>query len=158
MGLRYPFGYGGYECAFLHTFIELLDMYCTGCHTNDDVNGNCMECPIGKLVYASKDYVMQAYESDMLKAAKEVKLLRKIKRSIKDIRPHPLFNACWIWQDERTPDVLATSRELLADLEFMSNIKLQDFRVRENIIKLYKKQFLKTGGKTNGKPCKAANK
>lgn len=157
-GIHYPLDYVGYERAFLNTFIELLDTYCTGCHTNDDVKGYCVRCPVGKLVYASKDYILKAYESDLPQAGEEKKLIRKIKREIKDIHPHPFFNGNWVWQNKLNPDCLGTLRRDLTQLEFMTKNQLKHWEITENITALYRGQFeldtaksqrRKTNGRTN---------
>lgn len=116
MGLHYPFGYAGYELRFLDTFIYLLDNFCSSCHTNKDVNGNCKQCPIGNLIYKSKEYMQEAYEPGSLK--EEAKIVKEIKTRIRKIKPSPLFNATWITAHKRNKDTLLPLRELAKDLEF----------------------------------------
>ena len=131
MGLHYPFGYVGYEGSFLKTFIELLDNYCCSCHTNDDVKGDCKKCPIGNLIYSSKDYILSAYEYKVLD--RETKIIKSIKREIKKIEPSPFFNGCFAFEGKRNKDELLILRELLKDLEFYKHQNLYSFVLREGI-------------------------
>ena len=140
MGVHYPFGYR-YETAFLHTFIELLDNFCSGCHTNKDVNKNCRLCPVGQLIYASKDYLLRAYEpakAEMSPAAikrkaifryikQETQLIRAIKKEVRKINPKPHLNSNWIWDKKRSKDMLLPLRELLKDLEFYHDWRIRSY-------------------------------
>lgn len=89
MGIRSPFGYVGYEVKFAETTVHLLKNFCSGCHTNEDFGNGCKGCPAGQLFFAAKEYVMDAYESDILK--KETKALKEIKKQLKLIEPYPLI-------------------------------------------------------------------
>ncbi len=150
MGIHYPFGYVGYESTCLHTFIFLIDSFCSGCHTNQDV-GSCRQCPVGKLVFKAKEYLLNAYESDI--CTQEAKILRKIKRAIKRIDPHPLFNNGWIWEEKRSTDELLSLRELLKDLEFVEDERLRDWCLQSQIRRRIRKKVEKeiTALKKNGK-------
>lgn len=141
MGIHYPFGYTGYESAFLHTFIELLDNFCTGCHTNDDVNQNCRLCPVGQMIYASKEYLLKAYEGQDLK--EEKKVIKAIKVEIKKIKPCPHFQNNWIFNEKRNKDKLLKLRELLKDLRFFEGNHLLGFIYKSKIEERIFKQVLK---------------
>ena len=130
MGLHSPFGYVGYEERFLKAFIFLLDNFCTCCHTNDDFHNGCTDCPVGNLVYKSKEYLLEAYEPET-KDGIEKKLIRKIKRIIKSLEPHEGFNGDWIFQDERSADVLLELRELRKDLDFASDRRIDLFKIKQ---------------------------
>jgi len=117
MGLHYPFGYTGHEVDFLNTFVNLLDTFCSHCHTNEDVKFNCMKCPVGNLVEASKEYLLNAHESKNFK--EERLLIKRIKKEIKNIEPCPLFNPNWIWDTKRT-DMLEDLRKLKLDYEYLN--------------------------------------
>jgi hypothetical protein len=129
MSLHYPFEYGGYERAFLSTFINLLDEFCTGCHTNenDGLQGKCGNCPVGFLVLTSKDYILESIPSKVL--VEKTKIMSKIKNEIKPIEPHPMFNPNWIFTIKRGEDRLLPLRELLKDLDF------QDDRIADTFVK-----------------------
>lgn len=150
MGLHFPFGYVGHETAFLNTFIDLLDNFCSGCHTDEDVGGDCRKCPVGQLVYASKEYIEGAYESAHLR--KEANLIKKIKKEIKKIKPYPHFNGNWIFDSHRNKDKLLPLRELLKDLMFFHEQFVHPFTMEEKMrIRIYKEMDkLKKKIKTKG--------
>jgi hypothetical protein len=117
MGIHYVFRYTGYEISFLKTYLELTDRFCTGCHTNEDVDGNCKRCPVGRLIDESKEYLLEAHESDILK--EEAKIIRKIKRELKKLpNTHPHINGTWIFEEKNREDILHNLRRCLQDLEF----------------------------------------
>jgi len=64
MGLHSPFGYVGYQIQFAEIMMKLLDDLCGGCHTDDDYRKGCKECPVGQLIYESRDYLLTYYEAD----------------------------------------------------------------------------------------------
>ena len=128
MGLHSPFGYVGYDEAFLKTFIDLLDRFCRGCHTDADFGG-CHNCPVGKLIYDSKGYILDVYEP--VKLTEYTIVMKKVKKEIKKIEPHPCFNSEWIFQKMREGDTLLALRELLKDLEFLTDVRHSLFQIKE---------------------------
>ncbi len=122
MGIHYVFGYVGYETAFAETLCHLLESYCFGCHTNEDVNKECKNCPIGNLVYASKDYVMSAYESKILKD--DTIALRKIKKYLKNINPCPFI---WLNKEEGYKKL----KLAISELKAIEKERLDWFRIEE---------------------------
>lgn len=118
MGVHYPFGYVGYETACLRTAIDLLDAFCGGCHTNDDVMCDCSKCEVGALVLKCKAYMLDAYESPHNR--EEVRILRRIKKLIKPIKPHPGFHSTLIFEDARKVDKVEPLQRALKDLEFQN--------------------------------------
>jgi len=130
MGLHYPFRYTGHELDFLNTFIFLLDNLCNQCHTNDDVNGNCRKCPVGQLIFASKEYLLSS-QGSMIN--EEARILRAIKSQLQIINPEPLFNVSFIFAKKRNKDILLPLRELQKDLDFFNCSFTRDFQLQENI-------------------------
>lgn len=65
MGLGSPFDYVGYEFQMVGIMVKLLDDLCGGCHTNDDYDNGCKDCPAGQLIYACRDYLLTAHEPDV---------------------------------------------------------------------------------------------
>lgn len=143
MGLQSPFGYAGYETAFTKLFIELIENFCGSCHTNETHGGDCRSCPVGQLVYASRQYVLEAYESDIL--TEESEILRKIKKAIKPIEPSPMMLAQWIWETKRMPDPLMELKEANKDLEFLTHSRLDQFIVCERVTAWNARAMLKLG-------------
>ncbi|MFA5299080.1 MAG: hypothetical protein WC389_12810 [Lutibacter sp.] len=64
MGLHAPFGYVGYESTMAQTIIDLLDKFCSGCHTNDDYHKGCRGCPCGNLICECREYILGAMLED----------------------------------------------------------------------------------------------
>jgi len=64
MGLRAPFGYVDYEYTMAVLFHTILDRLCAHCNTNDDYQEGCKSCPAGVLIFACRDYILTAGESD----------------------------------------------------------------------------------------------
>jgi len=64
MGLHSPFGYVNYEIPLAELFADCLDKLCAHCHTNEDYNAGCHGCPAGQLIYACREYILSAGESD----------------------------------------------------------------------------------------------
>jgi len=152
MGIHYCFGYVGYEITTLKTMIDLLDRFCTGCHTNDDVQGNCAKCEVGALVLKCKEYLLHAYESVNLKD--EAKLFKRMKIEIKKIIPTPLTNNYFIFQDGRGRDEFYKLRELLKDIEFEDNKRQWRIssKIIENIERRLHLEYIKNKrGKKHGK-------
>ena len=87
MGLRSPFGYVGYVASFTRTFTDLIGGYCNNCHTDTDYQKGCRECPIGQLLYALREYLLDANEDYY--GEREAKIAKEIKEVIKKIEPHP---------------------------------------------------------------------
>jgi len=112
MGIHSPFGYVGYEKKFLKTFINLLDDFCSRCHTDRDFHKGCRGCPVGNLIYEAKEYLLNAYESDTF--LKEAKIFRIIKEEIKNIEPHTIFKG---FATLNIKDRLLKLRKLLKKLE-----------------------------------------
>lgn len=132
MGLHYPLGYVGYEVEFLKTFINLLDDFCTGCHTNDDVGDDCNLCPMGHLIITAKGYLLGSYGDS--------ETMLQVKEEITSISPYPLFNTNWIFKDKRGPDRLLRLRELLKDLDFSRHNNIRFFNIEQNILsRLYER-------------------
>jgi len=131
VGLSYPFGYVGYELSFLNTFIYLLENYCSSCHTNRDVDEDCMKCPIGQLIFASKDYLLKAHKYSTIK--EEAKIIKSIKKEINNIGPKPMFNTCFIFDKKRNNDQLMELRKLERDLDFFKCSFTRDFKLEKNI-------------------------
>ena len=80
MGLRAPFDYVGYDVQFAEIMLKLLDDLCGGCHTNRDYDKGCHGCPAGQLIYACRNYLLEAHESDknyLLYASEEWQAKRK---------------------------------------------------------------------------------
>lgn len=147
MGLRSPFGYVGYEPAFLDCFIYLLEHFCGSCHDNErDYGGDCHKCPVGQLVYASKDYLLDSYEYKGSKNLKENgRIIRKIKKEIKPIKPSPLLLCQIRWSKPRQPNPLLKLKELNNDLKWetesdMSTLR-QHMRIETQIGNLLKHKY-----------------
>jgi hypothetical protein len=64
MSLRAPFGYVGYEYKMAMLLATILDKLCSHCHTNDDYQDGCKSCPAGVLIFACREYVIDAQEED----------------------------------------------------------------------------------------------
>lgn len=162
MGLHSPFGYVGYETAMAELMIMLLEKLCGGCHTNDDYEEGCKQCPAGQLIYELRDYLLDTNEADKRYAmyvsdecqtkrkeyyghedSQEVKdkwlalaksckpefdIIRKIKKEINHIEPHPSFYAQWIFEDSRKPDPLLKLRELVKDLAFIQSNRFRGWK------------------------------
>ena len=64
MSLRSPFDYAGYEVPMAELMISILDKLCGGCHTNDDYQNGCKDCPAGQMLYATRDYLLGTVEAD----------------------------------------------------------------------------------------------
>lgn len=138
MGLRSPFGYVGYEPAFLDCFIYLIENFCGGCHDNErDYDGDCHKCPVGQLVYASKDYLLESYDDSPIVA--------KIKKEIKQFEPSPLMLAQLRWLKPRQKDMLLKLKELNKDLKWdmESNLSLfkQQTQIEKQIGELLKHKY-----------------
>jgi len=138
MGLRSPFGYVGYEKSFAETFVYLIDHFCRSCHTEDDFAEGCRGCPVGVLIYAAKDYVLDAYEGndEVLKKSKKLQkhrdLLRTMKKTIKPLGPYPCFNAQWVFEERLNPDLLEPLRKVIKDLEFYESQDSHPFHLEQN--------------------------
>lgn len=136
MGLRSPFGYVGFERRFAETMCGLLDSFCRGCHTEDDFKDGCRGCPIGVLIYAAKDYVLDAYEGNpeatkrSKPLQKKYRMLRDLKRAIRPIEPYPTFNAQWIYDEDQVPDVLGRVRKILSDMKFHEDYVVHPFALK----------------------------
>jgi hypothetical protein len=64
MGLRSPFDYSGYEVTMAEVLINLLEKFCSGCHTNEDYRRHCKGCPAGQLIYRCRKYLLEIDEVD----------------------------------------------------------------------------------------------
>ena len=64
MGLRPPFGYVGYEHKMAMAFVNVLDNFCSYCHTNKDYENGCRGCPAGRFVFACREYILSLQEED----------------------------------------------------------------------------------------------
>ena len=64
MGLRAPFEYVGYEYKMAVLFHTVLDNLCAHCNTNRDYQEGCKSCPAGILIFACRDYILNAQEED----------------------------------------------------------------------------------------------
>src|SRR4030065_951061 len=138
MGLRSPFGYVGYEMRFANTMCDLLDHFCRGCHTEDDFAQGGRGCPVGQLVYAAKDYILDAHEGnvDVTKGSKKLQrkynLLRDLKKAINPIEPRSTFNAQWVFEEHKNPDILEPVRKLVSDMEFYEEHSMHPFTMKED--------------------------
>jgi hypothetical protein len=131
MGIHYPFKYVGYEGAFLHTFIDLIDNFCTNCHTNDDVDNDCGKCPIGNLIFAAENYLMNA--PDWYKQCKafkeELKVLKRIKQELFNFDLKPGVNSQIFLAKHREKDKLLKLREYLKDYKHLIDRRNWYFRL-----------------------------
>jgi len=148
MGLRSPFGYVGYEPDFLDCFIYLLENFCGSCHDNKrDYDGDCHKCPVGQLVYASKEYLLDAIESDICK--ENTRIIRKIKEEIKHIEPSPLLLCQLRWVKPRQPNPLLKLKELNDDLKWEKTSDMSTFyqhtKIEEQIANLLKHKYKQNG-------------
>jgi hypothetical protein len=133
MGLRSPFGYGGFTVRFAELTIHLLDNFCSSCHSNKDWDG-CENCPIGNLFFEAKEYILNASETGHL--IEENKVLREIKKEIKNIEPCTCFNANWIFLETRSKDSLLKLRELVKDLKFLENQRIHPLILKREKMKV----------------------
>ena len=149
MGLRTPFGYAGYERAMAETAIELLDRFCSGCHTNEDFEGGCKECPIGNMIYACKRYVEEMHIRDPEDVRswtddpeRQENLVRKftieqdaklrLKAGMMAINPHPLYDAHWIWEEEPSEDPHHSLKMTIGFLEHLSDQSVHPLIIERN--------------------------
>jgi len=142
MGLANPFGYVGYEVAFTELFVYLIEHFCGGCHSNEKCGG-CKECPIGQLVYASKDYVENAYETSHSKD--RAKALWKVKKEIKPIEPEPLMLARLRWDKRKPKYPLRKLKDANDHLEILMEAEFDLFRFQCEY-ETYMKNLLKEKG------------
>jgi len=111
MGIRSPFGYVGYEYKMGKMFAAGLDNLCAHCHTNDEYDGGCTECPAGVLLFACREYILEAIEDD------DSEILREMKALIQGITPHPLFYVNYPNRKPERPGRLVRFQELVDKLE-----------------------------------------
>lgn len=64
MGLHSPLGYVGYIRPMAKTIIDLIERFCSACHTNNDYDKGCKGCPVGQLIYEARDYILTSQEED----------------------------------------------------------------------------------------------
>lgn len=138
MGIHYVLGYTGYEEAFTNTFLHLIDNYCTGCHTNKDVGDDCKKCPIGNLLMASKEYILNAFEPPQDK--KETRILRKLKEQVRKIQIYPGMNNC-SWLGNYHDDKLEKIRELKKQLSHINEQRIINFDNYREAVKRVMKQL-----------------
>lgn len=134
MGLHSPFGYVHYEETMLKTLIQLVDDYCTSCHTDQDYNEGCKGCPVGSLIYNCREYLLDVYITPYDKCEYQKKYnetLLNIRKSLKRFKPHPGFNSTWILQDAPTKDKLAKLRWYLRELDYYSSQMSHPFLKKE---------------------------
>lgn len=96
MGIHSCFGYVGYEDTALKSFIETIERFCNGCHTNDDFDGSCDKCPAGIFVNKCKSYLLSCHESTKL--TDKAKLIKKMKTLLKRL---PELGPCYLPRDDR---------------------------------------------------------
>jgi hypothetical protein len=129
MGVHYPYGYTGYESTFIQSIIDMLDRYCSCCHTNDDVGGDCSKCPIGNFIYSAKDYILKTNTKYLL--AEEVAPVTNIQHLLKYIEPHPFFNGNALHNKHK--DMLGFIRMHLNELESAERSRTVLWMIRGNI-------------------------
>ena len=89
MGIHTWDSYVDYESKALKSYLEIIERFCSECHTNEDYDG-CENCPTGKFVNQLKEYLLEIHESDILKG--QAKIFQKIKKQIKKMPElHPLY-------------------------------------------------------------------
>lgn len=120
MSLHSPFKYCSNEMDMIRTIIDMLDRFCTPCHSDEDYSGGCRGCPVGNLIYACKGYVATAFipKTDNQYAAKYYEELKKLSMKIRYLRPCPNFNASWVFDEEPAKDRIEGLRRTLKNLEF----------------------------------------
>lgn len=59
----------------------------------------------------------------------ECNIIRRIKKELAGIEPHPLFYANWIFDKSRSPDPLLKLRELVKDLDFIHRNRFKSWMI-----------------------------
>jgi len=145
MGLHSPFGYVGYVYQFGTTIVDMLDRFCSECHTNRDYNEDCGGCPVGNLILSSKDYISDYYIRDDEMQKPETKALFAIKEQVAGLEPGPLFDAHFIFEKSKPKDAL---HELSLNLKWFKNLedgvweRFSRLEARKRVSKLIPKKEL----------------
>lgn len=116
-----------------------MDNYCNVCHTYDDYDGGCKDCPVGNLLYSCKEYLSDLYlngqgvkgieEKDLSKLSRnENKTYRKIMKEIKKIEPSPMFNTDLSGDEDLKKDKLEKLRKCLKELEHYRDVRSWSIR------------------------------
>lgn len=116
MGIKSPFGYCGYEPRMAMFVVTSIRDFCGGCHTNNDWDRDCKNCPMGQAIYAAKNYVIKIGFDKFNK--KDAMLVKEVKNKIKRIVPRPMFLSQFIFDEKRKKDPLQALEEATKNLEF----------------------------------------
>jgi len=82
MGVHTWTGYVGYEKTCCEGIKQMLNLFCFGCHTSEDMGG-CHRCEIGRANLLMLEYLEKYYKPN--------KYLNKLKKAIQKEEPYYAF-------------------------------------------------------------------
>ena len=96
MGIHTWDGYFEYENKALKSYLETIERFCNGCHTNEDYGG-CENCPTGAFIGQLRKYLVELseiMERDKFRKSKDEKaeIMIEIRKCLKKMpKLHPLY-------------------------------------------------------------------